>query len=228
MIIRYLGHSSFLLESEGGVRIVTDPFGDVGLSFPRLQADGVTVSHFHYDHCNVDAVETEKIFSKAGEYSLGDVKISAFETCHDDCGGKKRGKNLIFRFDFSGVTVCHMGDLGEKFSKELCNKIGRTDALLIPVGGNYTIGAKEAKRYADEIRPRYILPMHYFVKGLTVDIAPPDDFLKLYTESGAKEGAVEIEKRKTLSISAQEIGREEKTEFGAVHSKIIILQRSLD
>ncbi len=183
MTIRYLGHSSFLMESNAGVRIVTDPYGDVGLKFPRIQADCVTVSHSHYDHCFVAGVLGEpKVLDKAGEFSLSDVKISSIERAHDDCGGKKRGKNLVFFFDFGDVTVCHLGDLGEPCSQELCEKIGRVDVLFLPVGGNYTIGAKEAVRYLDALNPRYAVPMHYFVKGLTVDIAPPDEFLRLCKE----------------------------------------------
>ena len=36
--------------------------------------------------------------------------------------------------------------------------------LLIPVGGNYTIDAKEAKEYVDRIMPDVVIPMHYKTK----------------------------------------------------------------
>jgi L-ascorbate metabolism protein UlaG (beta-lactamase superfamily) len=35
------------------------------------------------------------------------------------------------------------------------------DAALVPVGGTYTLDAKEEKALMDEIKPRLIIPMHY-------------------------------------------------------------------
>ena len=58
MKIRYLGHSSFLMTSGAGVAVVTDPYApEVGFKMPNVSADIVTVSHRHYDHDNVKAVD---------------------------------------------------------------------------------------------------------------------------------------------------------------------------
>ena len=62
MKITWLGHSSFLVESKDGTRVVTDPFeagsydGAVGYSPIDTHADVVTVSHEHADHNAVDTV----------------------------------------------------------------------------------------------------------------------------------------------------------------------------
>ncbi len=191
MKINYLGHSSFLLESSGGTKIVTDPYGDVGLVFPRVTADGVTVSHAHFDHSNVAAVGGDPVvFDKAGQYQVGDVSLWATECFHDDERGAKRGKNLIFFYEIDGIKICHLGDLGENFSKELCQKIRPVDLLLIPVGGNYTIDAFEAKKFIGEIAPKIAVPMHYRVPGLTVDVASPEVFLAQFGHIGKRRGAV--------------------------------------
>jgi L-ascorbate metabolism protein UlaG (beta-lactamase superfamily) len=58
MKIKWLGHSSFLVTTAGGVRIVTDPYPvDMGLSYGDIKesADIVLVSHDHPDHANVGA-----------------------------------------------------------------------------------------------------------------------------------------------------------------------------
>lgn len=179
MKINYIGHSCFLLTSGGGTSLVTDPYGDVGLSFPCLSADVVTVSHGHYDHCNVAAVGGRpKILSETGRFTFGDIRIEAFESFHDDVGGAKRGKNLIFSYTADGVRVCHMGDLGQKYSDRILKQIGKVDVLLIPVGGNYTIGGEEAAWYVKKLSPAVVIPMHYHVAGLTVDIADETEFLK--------------------------------------------------
>ena len=58
MKIRWLGHACFLLESQDGTKIVTDPFdGSVGYKMPMLEADIVSVSHDHYDHNYVEGVQ---------------------------------------------------------------------------------------------------------------------------------------------------------------------------
>ena len=188
MKIRYLGHSCFLFADGAGTRIVTDPYGDVGFCMPRVQADGVTVSHAHFDHCNVSTVEgNPAVFNKADRFGLGGVQISATESFHDDAKGKKRGSNLIFHYQMDGLHLCHLGDLGEKCSSSLVNAIGSVDVLLIPVGGNYTIDAMQAKEYIDRIRPAVVIPMHYKTDGLDINIGGLDEFLRLFDRDVAIE-----------------------------------------
>lgn len=193
MKLRYLGHASFLIEG-GGVRVVTDPYGDIGLPFPRVEADGVTVSHAHSDHNNAAAVEGDRkeVFSSSGRFSLGKMKIESFWCAHDACGGQQRGKSLVFCFEADGLRVCHLGDVGEPFSQALCRKICPADVLLIPVGGHYTIDAQEAKRFIQAISPKVAIPMHYFVPGLKVDVAPPDEFLRLFPAALTREGPLDL------------------------------------
>ena len=179
MKIRYLGHSSFLLTDGLGTRIVTDPYEGVGFSMPRgVQAEGVSVSHAHFDHCNAAAISGNPvIFDKAGNFALNAVQISAVNSFHDEVGGKKRGPNLIFRFQMDGMTVCHFGDLGEPCSPARIESVGPVDILLIPVGGNYTIDAVQAKEYVDKLRPAVIIPMHYKTPKLKIDLCPLAPFI---------------------------------------------------
>ncbi len=204
MKIQYLGHSSFLLTSKKGTKIVTDPYGEVGFSMPCIEADAVTVSHRHYDHCNVGAVSAPLVLSEAGEYSVADISVSAVERFHDEVHGAKRGKNLIFRFLIDGLRVCHLGDLGEPCSPETVQAIGPADVLLIPVGGNYTIDAAEAKKYVEAIDPSIVIPMHYHVRGLTVDIGGVEPFLKLMGGAERLKGEIELlpsaEKRRIICM----------------------------
>ncbi len=180
MKIQYLGHSSFLLTFEEGTRIVTDPFGDVGIPLPHVRADAVTVSHSHYDHCNVGGVRAPVVLREEGVFDVGGVHITSVLCDHDDAGGRKRGKTLAFRFEAEGISVLHLGDIGEPCSSNVLKRLGRADVLLLPVGGNYTIGAREAKKYVEGMRPAICVPMHYKVKGLTVDISGAEEFLSLF------------------------------------------------
>ncbi len=194
MKINYIGHSCFLLKN-GSTSLVTDPFGDVGLPFPRLECDVVTVSHGHYDHCNVRALVGEPaVFSRAGKFSVAGTEISAVESFHDDAGGTKRGNNLIFSFFMDGVRVCHLGDLGQKMDEGILQKIGKPDVLLIPVGGNYTIDGDEAAKYVKAISPAVVIPMHYHVKGLKVDIGDETRFLRAMGGTFVRQREIELDK----------------------------------
>ena len=77
------------------------------------------------------------------------------------------------------MTICHLGDLGqEKLTESQVDDIGVVDILLVPVGGNYTINAKEAVGVIGQIEPKIIIPMHYKIKDLKVEIEGPEKFIK--------------------------------------------------
>lgn len=193
MTIKYLGHSCFYLADSAGVSVVTDPYGAVGFGMPAVSADVVTVSHSHYDHCNVSAVRGgPTVLSSAGSFRVKNVGFEAVLSYHDDAHGAKRGQNLIFKIFMDGVTVCHLGDLGERPSESLLQKIGHADVLLIPVGGNYTIGAEDAAAYVEALSPAVAIPMHYRVPGLTVDVGGPEPFLSLVKGEVLRASEVEV------------------------------------
>ena len=213
MKIRYLGHSCFQLTESTGTSIVCDPYGDVGFALPPVRADAVTVSHSHYDHNNAGAVEDNPVvFDKEGQYELGGVTITAIKCWHDDNEGAKRGENLIFKIRMDGVEVCHLGDLGEKCSASLIEALLPVHVLLVPVGGTYTIDAKEAKEYVDRIMPSVVIPMHYKTKGLNIDIDKVDEFTDLFEDEEVTE----------THESELEFFRDDMTEES---TKIFVLER---
>lgn len=171
MKITYLGHSSFLIEGKEK-SVVTDPFKDIGFDVERVSADYCTVSHHHFDHDNCDGVDVKKVVDKSTEGFL------AIDSYHDANLGAKRGKNQIFKFKIDGITFCHLGDLGEYFSADLVEEIGLVDVLFIPVGGTYTIDAKEAVKFATAISAKITVPMHYRTNRSNIDIAPIGEFLR--------------------------------------------------
>ncbi len=190
MKIRYLGHSSFQLTDSNGTAVITDPYSpEVGFRMPAAEADAVTISHRHFDHDNISAVGGgPRVVEGEKSCNIGGVEISGIKSYHDDVRGLKRGENVIFKFRMDGVDICHLGDLGEKCSKELLQRIAPVDILLIPVGGNYTIDAAAAKEYADKLAPKIVIPMHYRAQGCRIDIAPLNGFLNLFSSEQVEDG----------------------------------------
>lgn len=199
MKIRYLGHSSFLLTSNAGVTVVTDPYAsEVGFRMPKISADIVTVSHRHFDHDNVKAVEGNPlVIENEPKLTVCGINIRTVKSFHDDAEGKKRGDNRIFIFNFDGLNVCHLGDLGEPLSVGLVEKIKPVDVLMIPVGGKYTIDASMAKEYVERLSPKIVIPMHFHVAGGKIDIAGVDGFLQLFERV-----IIEIPEKNEIELSA--------------------------
>ena len=101
----------------------------------------------------------------------------AIDTVHDPNLGKLRGKNVAFKFSVDGVTICHLGDVGEYLTESLTEEIGKVDVMLIPVGGNYTLDGKEAANYVLNTHPKIVIPMHYKTPNLDIDVDSVDKFL---------------------------------------------------
>ena len=183
MKIRYLGHSCFEITGRNGVKLITDPYTKVGYELPQgLSADVLTLSHAHFDHSFMQAVKSKVVLAEAKVYHLDGVEIVGVESYHDPKKGALRGKNIIYKITIDGVTFCHMGDIGEACSKELVEKIGKVDVLLIPVGGTYTVDAFGAKEYIDKICPKAVIPMHYKPQDGALDIMGIQPFLDLYKD----------------------------------------------
>ena len=57
-------------------------------------------------------------------------------------------------------------------------ELGIVDVLLVPVGGFFTVDAKDASRICDQLKPRVIIPMHYKTDKLDFPITGVDEFLE--------------------------------------------------
>lgn len=187
MDITYLGHSSFKLKTKTAT-VVIDPFDPkmVGLKYPITDADIVLVSHDHKDHNAIDRISSvKKVITGPGEYEISGVSVMGFKTYHDGKDGGERGKNTIYTIEADGLNIVHLGDLGHPLNDDLIDEIGDVDVLMVPVGGFYTMGPKEAIELISKIEPYFVIPMHYKVEEMSSDLAdnllPVENFLK---ESG--------------------------------------------
>ncbi|HNW19937.1 MAG TPA: MBL fold metallo-hydrolase [bacterium] len=185
MIISWLGQSCFKLQDKMNGRditVVLDPFSPshTGLKLPaNLSADVVTISHQHKDHNFLSGVSGQPfVIDMAGEYEIGGLFIDGVDSDHDQQGGAKRGHNLIFRLGFSDLVVTHLGDLGSTLEAKQLERLAGTDILLVPVGGYYTLDAKQAIEVINQIEPKIVIPMHYKLPGLSFNLAAVDDFVK--------------------------------------------------
>lgn len=179
MEITWYGQSCFRLRDRLAT-VITDPHDkSIGYILPRMRADIVTVSHGHPDHNYVRGVKGEpKIIDGPGEYEVRGVFITGIPTFHDREKGASRGRNTVFLFDFEGLTVCHLGDLGHVPTRSQVEALSDIDVLLIPVGSVSTINAAQAAEVISLLEPRLVIPMHYKTRVLKVKLDPVSKFLK--------------------------------------------------
>lgn len=203
MTITWLGHSCFVLES-GGFRVLLDPFRDVrGLADAALEADAVYCSHGHFDHAYTEKVRLTS--GKADPFAVTEV-----QTFHDDKGGTLRGNNVIRKFTAGGVSVAHFGDLGHPLSPAQLEALGPCDAVLIPVGGFYTIDAPTAKAVAEAAGAPVVIPMHYRNGPVGFDVLGTlEDFTGLYPAERVKRygSTLTVEKGMEPQVAVLEIGK---------------------
>ena len=126
-----------------------------GLAPLSLTADMVLCSHEHGDHGYTDAVTLKHSGTK------NPFSITKIDTWHDPEQGALRGPNRIHILESDGLKIAHMGDIGCPLIREQKDLLKHLDAILIPVGGYYTIDAAQAKAVVDDLAPRVVIPMHY-------------------------------------------------------------------
>lgn len=174
MEITYLGQSSFKFKNKSGLVTIVDPFSPdfVGLPYPKEVADILVISHEHEDHNFRQAItgpvtrSETFVIDAEGEYEVNGTEVSAIRTWHDKNNGADRGKNLVTVLRDDGLVICHLGDLGQKLTESMIEKIGSVDILMVPVGGEYTLTLEEVGEVIKSFAPSLVVPMHFKVEGM--------------------------------------------------------------
>jgi L-ascorbate metabolism protein UlaG (beta-lactamase superfamily) len=185
MKIKWYGHAAFLITSNQGVRIITDPYesgaygGQLAYGKIKDEADIVLTSHDHADHNDTGSLPgSPEIIKGGGTKTAKGISFKGIASYHDPSKGSERGANTIFTFSVDGIRVCHLGDLGHSLSDKELAEIGPVDILFIPVGGYFTIDSKEASQVGEKVKPKVLIPMHFKTDKCGFPIAPVEDFLK--------------------------------------------------
>ncbi len=187
MDITWYGQSCFRIVERNKISVVTDPFAEsLGLPVPRLKADVVTISHDEPGHNNVGAVKSEsRVLTGPGEYEIGGAFITGIAANFIAADTYRR--NIAFRFDYDNLSVLHLGDLAHVPDQATVEEFGEVHVLLLPVGGGNGLRASQAAEVVALIEPYYVIPMHYALPGLQLNLDPVDRFLKAMGISAAQE-----------------------------------------
>ena len=179
MEITWYGHSCFRITERGMATVVTDPYDHAAIGYAELslKADIITISHDAPGHNNIKVVKSSKWqIDGPGEYEIGGVFLTAVPTGKSATNGN--GSNMVFIFDYGGVTVGHLGDLDSVPTRKEVDAFGKVDVLLIPVGGVKGLSAAKAAEVINLIEPGIVIPMHYNTPDSKIKLDSLGAFLK--------------------------------------------------
>jgi L-ascorbate metabolism protein UlaG (beta-lactamase superfamily) len=168
--ISYSGHSTFLIESPGGVKIATD-YNDYVK--PRVLPDIVTMNHAHSTHYT-DHPDPGIAHVLRGwgpnpdkparhDVQFRDVRVRNVPTNIRTWGGEtERHGNSIFIFEIANLCIAHLGHLHHTLTQQQLNEIGRIDAVMVPVDGGVTLDFEGMAEVLQALKAPLMIPMHYF------------------------------------------------------------------
>ncbi|MGC9326948.1 MAG: MBL fold metallo-hydrolase [Candidatus Hinthialibacter sp.] len=183
MIIKFLGHSCFFIQSDNGTSILTDPYksGAYGgaLTYEPIieSADIATLSHEHEDHAELNSLPNQPLVVRAECRTQG-IVFDMVETFHDNVEGNERGGNRMILFSIDDIRIAHLGDLGHILMPEQVEKMGEIDVILIPIGGRFTIDPDEASQVIEQLHPKIAVPMHFKTDKCGFPIEDVNTFLQ--------------------------------------------------
>src|SRR5262249_2753401 len=181
--ITYAGHSTYYIDTPGGVRIATDYSGVYRTG--RLP-DVVTMNRAHSTHYTLfpdsriahvlhgwgDDGQPAHIAERIGDVYIRNVTTDIRRYFGEDSDGPMiKDGNSIFIFTVAGRCIGHLGHLHVKLDDSQFAAIGRLDIVMVPIDGTYTMSLDGISEITKRPRASVVLPMHRFA-------TPLDEFMR--------------------------------------------------
>ena len=176
--IAYAGHSTYFIDTPGGVRIATDYSG--AYQRGRLP-DVVTMNRAHSTHYTLfpdqriphvlhgwgDDGQPTKISERIGDVLIRNVTTDIRRFYGDYSGADMiKDGNSIFIFEVAGLCIGHLGHLHVRLDDTHFAAIGRLDIVMVPIDGAYTMSLDGISEITRRLRASVVLPMHRFATPL--------------------------------------------------------------
>lgn len=195
VLIRYVAHSTFLIETAAGVTIATDFTGWLG---GGRQPTVATMNKAHSSHYTLTPDPSiAHVLHGWGEspdapadhrLEIEDVIIRNVPTDIRTFGVAEPNGNSIFIFEVAGLCIGHLGHLHHEPSPEQYAVMGRLDIVMAPVDGGYTMPVADMIRVLKRVRARWVIPMHWFGQGnLEVFLAGMADMFRFERAPGPEQ-----------------------------------------
>ena len=200
--ITYAGHSTYYIDTPGGVRIATDYNGAYRTG--RLP-DVVTMNRAHSTHYTLfpdthiqhvlhgwgDDGKPAQLAERIGDVHIRNVTTDIRRYFGDGANAEMiRDGNSIFIFEVAGLCIGHLGHLHHALDESHLAAIGRLDIVMVPIDGTYTMSLDGISEITRRLRASVVLPMHRFM-------TPLDEFMRRI----GQQFAIDVRSERTLKIS---------------------------
>lgn len=166
--IRFIGHSTFEIESPQGALVQTD-FNDYVRSDRKPHI--VTMNNSHDSHFSYAPDSGIPHVLRGWDPNGGvashnilfrDVRVRNVPTNMVDMGeGRLSNGNSMFVIEAVGLCVVHISHLHHYLSENQLRALGQIDVAFAPIDGMWTMSHDELFRVLGDIRARMIIPMHF-------------------------------------------------------------------
>jgi L-ascorbate metabolism protein UlaG (beta-lactamase superfamily) len=202
--ITYVGHSTYYIDTPGGVRIATDFSG--AYTTGRLP-DIVTMNRAHSTHYTLfpdqriphvlhgwgDDGQPAKIALRVGDVTIRNVTTDIRRYYGDGSSAEMiKDGNSIFIFEVAGLCIGHLGHLHHKLDDSHFAAIGRLDIVMVPIDGTYTMSLDGISDITRRLRASVVLPMHRFA-------TPLEEFMQKI----GQQFEIDVRNERTLNISRE-------------------------
>ena len=170
--IHYIGHSTFEIETPGGIRIATDYNDQIRPALPPTVA---TMNGAHSTHYSVAPdPNIEHLLpgwnpdGSPVDYDLmiGDVRIRNIQTnIRGWEGDTRRLGNSIFVFEVADLCIAHLGHLHHQLTEEDLLRLGQIDVVFAAIDNSTTLRLDSLMQVLNDIRPAMVIPMHFHFPG---------------------------------------------------------------
>ncbi len=213
MRITWFGHAAFKLTDGGGFSVITDPYTPEGVGYAPIRetADLVIVSSDDDDaHCRADLIPGGPAVLNALDVARGGgvaeaagLTVRAVESAEWELhpGRETPGLNGMYRFEMDGMSVAHMGDVGNPLTEAQQTFFEDVDVLLALAGGYLTIELPDLMEMIHRTKPKLVIPMHF----RTLAYRPRNTLWIESFLSHFKDGAVEFACRHTVDIERRNL-----------------------
>jgi L-ascorbate metabolism protein UlaG (beta-lactamase superfamily) len=170
--LKWYGHASFRITTNSGSSIITDPYDPRTAGYKTFSepADVVVISSdndsFHCntnlipgEHLTINALELARSGKSQIEHGVTFTAIEAMEAL--DHAEHNPDQNGMYRMVVDGISIGHMGDIGNALTQSQLEFFAGVDVLLALTGGHPTLALDDLETAIKFIKPKLVIPMHF-------------------------------------------------------------------
>ncbi len=172
MKIKWYGHAAFIVTASDGTSVITDPYTPETSGYqpipdhPDIAVTSSLNDSFHdrSDLIGGDPIRENmlEVARNGGEKEIKGITFKAIESSemyeHPE---HEPDKCAMYRWEMDGISIGHMGDVGNPFTPEEVEFFKGIDVFLALAGDVPTIRLPDLRQVIYQVQPKLVIPMHF-------------------------------------------------------------------